>query len=518
MVYEKAKEARNGDRGYLGGSKRAVPGFGGFVKRWGVVGMVVCLLVAIFSIEDSLLPELPNDVAESVVEAAEVCGVSAEMGSGCAEAAWAACGAAQRYWEREGHIFYAYNNLPDFDRAKFLPQEFLCRGAHMAELAELAMVLAERYGDAFYEEEAGITEAGEAVFGDFWQFRERMTYTPWFPAEIYTLNDNGPPWLIAPRYNGTHFRVGRWLEKVQDWGDWEKPTRAEAERHTDIVVDWFDPRITEMSESTVALLDLFLKSISERTKPYDSWLPEAKKDPKTGGGGIGVINFFALTKDSYYDFRYTGGDFGVSEAGNRVIEMCLDAAFSARLERLGWSREIDKCSEAGISCIESAYGGDLRCAAVADLAELESQWQRLPWICASADDSSYISDVCLDAALSICHHDKDFFTYLQYVPYRRVEEITYAACSLAEIIRGESLSPWPCSNLIEATISATISSSDLLDYPKSRQDSHIKRLKECQAKYDCFSSDNISFICSELSTAEQGMSKLLAQNSDMGRS
>lgn len=495
-----------------GGGEGVVSGFRRVVRRWGVVGVVVCLLVVAFSVGGSSLPELPSYVAESVVEAAEVCGGEETWESGCAESAWAACGAAQRYWEGEGHIFYAYNNLPDYDRAKFLPREFLCRGAHMAELAELAVVLAGRYGDAFYEEETGITQEGEAIFGDFWEFRERMAYTPWFPAEIYTLNDNGPPRLIAPRYSGTHFRIGRWLEKVQEWGDWDKPSRAEAERQTDIVVDWFDPRIAEMSESTVALLDLFLGSISDRTKSYDSWPPEANLDPRTGErGGMGVSIFWAITKENYYNFTYAGGEFGVSEPGSEVIEVCLDAAFSARLGRLAWQREIDMCSEAGISCIESAYGGDLRCAAVADLAELERQWQMLPRVCASVDDSNNVADVCLEAALSICHHDKDFFTYLQYVPYRRVVEITYAACSLAETIRDGSLPPWSCSNLIDSIASVT-RNPYRIDLIRHRQDRYIKRMEECQTKYDCFTPDNIYFICSELSTAEQGLSKLLAQN------
>lgn len=430
--------------GFAGDNRRVITGFRGLVRRWRAfvaVVVVVLLVVGVFSVaEGSGLPDLPDDIAGLVVEAVEICDVSADAEPACAEAAWVACEALREYWDREGHWFGFSRDLPDFDRHKYLPREFVCYGAHMAELGELAAVLAERNGDVFYEEKTGATENEAPVSVDFWQFREHITYTPWFPYEIYTFNDGDGPGLRQHASNSL-YQVGRWLDRVQDWGDRDKPSPREIRLSAEIVYDPFDPRIEEMSESTVALLDLFLGSISDRTKLYDSWPLEVNLDPQTGGSIRGVSAANANTRYNYPYF-YIGGDFAVSEVGREVIAICSKAVFSARKGLSGWEEEISDCSEAAIPCIESSYGGDLRCVAVTRLADLEGKWQRLPHLCASSGESKSDENICHSYLSDICRDQEEFSGHLwPYELFRRRFEIKGAACALAGEITYGSISP-----------------------------------------------------------------------------
>ena len=349
------------------------------------------LFVAVFSRQGTDTRfDLPEELSAFFDKAIEICSDDDPWKAGCVGAVWTVCEESRSFRLNYASGKQDYNSIDD---VREIPEELICRAAHLAELGRLASVLAGRYGDEFYVEE--VKTDWSVKFGDFWRFRRYITYTPWAPVEIYggALSDvmipgEPRPDIVGPRlYDGigTAFTVGRWLEKIQDWG-FDVPSK-------------FDM----LSDKSVNTINSLLGKIVDLTKPYDSWPIEATSDPRTGRVTRQAIqgpiwDYYLLNLP---DYLYPSG---ASEAARGVYEICLAAITEAKIGASGWEDEIDDCRKASTPCAQSSDDTDALCSIMPILAEKEQSWQQLPSVCEETSElGNSRSDKCLNAINRICN-------------------------------------------------------------------------------------------------------------------
>lgn len=371
--------------------------------------------------------DLPQELSVLIGDAVEVCGDDDPWKAGCVGAVWAACEEATSYWLNYAAGWPDYLSIAD---VREIPEELICRAAHMAELGRLASVLADRYGDEFYVEE--VRTDWSVRFGDFWWFRDHITYTPWVPLYIYggfTSDVLTPgetiPDILGPilHRNGTTFTVGRWLEKIQNWG-FDAPSEFDL-----------------LSDKSVDTINSLLGKIVDLTKPYDSWPIDATSDPRTGDIAEG-----ALQGPVWYYYRRNWPDYfhpsEASAAARGVYEICLSAITEAKIGASGWEDGIDDCRKASAPCAQSSDDADVLCSIMPILAEKEENWQRLPLVCETAElkDSRY--DECWNAINRICNSKRNSFR-MGLINYRRNLSIHHTACLITDPRKALAYLPGP---------------------------------------------------------------------------
>ena len=107
--------------------------------------VALVVLVLLFGVGSEVVRLSPSVVA-TAGEAGMECdaAVHEPLESGCSAAVWRACEKALEYWlDARSDSWLSWRQD---DIYRFMPQWLLCRAAHMAELAELAAVLADKYG------------------------------------------------------------------------------------------------------------------------------------------------------------------------------------------------------------------------------------------------------------------------------------------------------------------------------------------------------------------------------------
>ena len=329
-------EHETAESGLADNGRQAVAGSGRFAKRWrvfavvGVVILLVAVLLSLVLVRDggSSGFDLTPGLASLVSEASEVCEADMPWEAGCVEAAWAACEQAKSFrrdfWRSAVPPAKIYDEADIMARS--LPYEFLCRAAHMAELARLAAVLADRYGSEFYER-------------SFWRFREHITYTPWEPSIIYGSvhtdgGDPNEPWpvLIGPSLGGSgrRFAPGRWLKKIQDWGFVGSINRK---------------AIDGLSDQAVRVIDSLLGSVASLTEAYDSWPTDAPYDPEYS---IKYQILEKATAPAMHDPTLVAyGNMYPSSPDLEVYEICSSA--TAKIRTTDWENRINDCRKAPVS-------------------------------------------------------------------------------------------------------------------------------------------------------------------------
>ncbi len=364
-------------------------------KRYVWRSLAVVCMVLVFG-ACSITPSMSPWLAGLVENATETCEEAVELPleSRCSQAAWTACEDARVWWEtaREGGAFKPGDGR---EGAIFYPKEFLCRSAHMAELAELAAILADTYGDEFWE-----------IDGDFWPFRFYMTYTPWEYLETYSLWCSSPlgySCRVPPPYYPRYSLRARWLDYV--WNS------------------------QGMSDSSVRLLNSLLSRVSEFTNTYDS-LPFSKnishQELRDIEDEIALAywpgNLFRGTSIRSTNSQFRPWEIPGTDSG--TAQQCRDALIDVRTNQPGWETNIELCKTCPNTPAEST------CQALSVLAELEYKWQKLPKICANTQPTNSPDDSCHNAALDICTTSAINDTMGVYL-YRRLTDIIRGSCVLA---------------------------------------------------------------------------------------
>ena len=362
--------------------------------------------------------DIPEELSAFIDNATEVCGDDDPWKAGCVGAVWTACEEARSYWLNfaTGRSIFLSTSISD---VREIPKDLICRAAYMAELGRLASVLADRYGDEFYVEE--VRTDWSVRFGDFWRFRDQITYTPWEPLYIYggfrsdvlTPGEIRPDRLGPLLYSrGQTFTVGRWLEKIQNWG-FDAPSEFDL-----------------LSDKSVDAINSLLGNIVDLTKPYDSWPIDATSDPRTGRATRGALQgptwdyiIFIGTRPNYYS------PSRASEAARGVYEICLAAITEAKIGASGWEDEIDACQKASAPCAQSSDNADFLCSITPMLAEYEQSWQQLPSVCETPKlgISRSSLDECWNAINRICN-SRSSLPFMGRIEFRRYLSIHHTTC------------------------------------------------------------------------------------------
>ena len=360
--------------------------------------------------------DLPGELSVLIGDAVEVCSNDDPWKAGCVGAVWAACEEARSYWQNfaTGKSVFLSTSMSD---VREIPKDLICRAAYMAELGRLASVLADRYGDEFYVEE--VRTDWSVRFGDFWRFRNHITYTPWEPLYIYggftsdvlTPGETRPDILGPLLYRrGQTFTVGRWLEKIQNWG-FDIPSEFDL-----------------LSDKSVDTINSLLGKIVDLTKPYDSWPIDATSDPRTGRATRGALQgptwdyiIYVGIRPGYYH------PSGASEAAREVYEICLAAITEARIGASGWEDGIDACRKASAPCAQSSDDADFLCSITPILAEYEKSWQQLPSVCETAEIRHSRFNDCWRAINKICN-SRSSLPIMGRIEFRRYLSIHHTTC------------------------------------------------------------------------------------------
>ena len=379
--------------------------------------------------------DLPSELEDLIVDAAEICGGDDPWRDGCVEAAWAACLWAKRYRQETASSWQELSESQDEPnesvlverRVRFLPHDFLCRAVHMAELARLAATLDYRYGSEFYEESTNINK------GSFWWFREHITYTPWELAVEYGSFDSDvsifgkpDPVLIGPvlAANGWSFTVGRWLNKIQDWGFVGGNSRLIFSR---------------LSEQTVHTINSLLGSISSLTEVYDNWPVDAPYDPDyniqyyqtPGEAKRPIMHSVTLEYKGYLPPGFPGPE--ESESSLRVYEICSSAITAAKIRMTGWENRLGECQKAAQDCIAISDDSEILCNRISVLAQEELNWQKLPTICQSTENKDAKEDQCELAMKEICRYKQPIFLrFLGTIAIRRYMSMRVSTCLITK--------------------------------------------------------------------------------------
>ena len=416
-------EHETAESGLADNGRQAVAGSGRFAKRWrvfavvGVVILLVAVLLSLVLVRDggSSGFDLTPGLASLVSEASEVCEADMPWEAGCVEAAWAACEQAKSFrrdfWRSAVPPAKIYDEADIMARS--LPYEFLCRAAHMAELARLAAVLADRYGSEFYER-------------SFWRFREHITYTPWEPSIIYGSvhtdgGDPNEPWpvLIGPSLGGSgrRFAPGRWLKKIQDWGFVGSINRK---------------AIDGLSDQAVRVIDSLLGSVASLTEAYDSWPTDAPYDPEYS---IKYQILEKATAPAMHDPTLVAyGNMYPSSPDLEVYEICSSAIVAAKIRTTDWENRINDCRKAPVSqdCSIASFYSEISCDRIALVAEYELNWQKLPTICQPIENEDAQEGQCESAMSEICRSSAPFLRSLGTIALKRYMSIQRSACYITE--------------------------------------------------------------------------------------
>ena len=375
-------------------------GSGERMKRWKRYfgrGFTLAGLVLLFGV-GSELPKLPSNVIAFADEAAIACdaAIREPLESDCSTTAWKTCEEALEYW-----LAARSDSWPTWNRedvARFLPQSFLCRAAHMAELAELAAVLADKYGSEFWEV---IYEGFQdvPVQDNFWSFRVLITYTPWVDFDIYPY----------PRESNL-VRIPRWLDTV--------------------------PPGT-VPVATLRTINAVLTNITDFTKIYDSWPSDLQSLDSATQQEIAerVSDFywppFLFQNLSFRWLELSATPWEIQGVDTQEVALCQKALVSVRTNQPGWKTEINECKASISACND--YPTHIRnyCRAIGTLADQERMWQKLPIVCSNTKPTSSPNDSCRRTARQICLHGRHARNDLDWFSRIRLTEIQDSACALS---------------------------------------------------------------------------------------
>ena len=432
--------------GFSGGSKRAVPGFGGTMK-WLKVLLILGILTGfgVFVSEEegaAFSIELPADFVALMEEAVGVCdkAVSNGLNSGCPEAVWAACDRAYTYGssslERVNWDEYILEERIGLE-ARFLPRKLICRSAHMAELGELAASLAESFSEDFYSEPKEISNNDYSQLNGFWEFRRHLTYTPWDVSEIYgsRTSDNGP-WITS----GSQSRsFGRWLSKVQNWGreEWRidgfpAPVTASdvqeigsRDSKSIVVFDFMHrPAIRMLMNGSGNYVNSVLNSVGNFTKQYDSWPVDKEYDL------LAIENFQIHNGEIFNGFWEDLLGNELYSDVREMFEICLSAVSALQKSESNWEVIFQQCQQTQAPCRAILKEIDEWCNEMLNLVQFEYDWQELPRICAQKQQLEFKESNCFQSIQQFCNSSMPSVGHMSWFEIYRLKSLRFPVCQL----------------------------------------------------------------------------------------
>lgn len=238
----------------------------------------------------------------------------------------------------------------------------LCEIAKIAEMAELAFVLASKYGDSYFLEEHSLYDPPEPPYHEFYCLQhaiDRMLFW-FFPRNLAVDEDIYPSPPYVPFCLGSvqnFFGVQLYLTSP------ESRTLERLTRNVFPLFDNYEPAQTRPESEEQLSLPTMPATDTSITVPVPDWTPEQ-------------------------------------------TELACYAARNYLREKLPEAQmDTDRClMSVAQTCQDTADIAKQYCASAANEVKIEQLWQQLPATCARADDISDDSfdDSCRQAANRIC--------------------------------------------------------------------------------------------------------------------
>ena len=312
--------------------------------------------------------DLTVETAEVVDAAVEACSevFATSIMAGCVAAVWEACYRAGSDRGRlSGAVGPTNFEEPDLNGVVELG-EILCSKAYAAEVVELAMVLAAKYGDRYYSEDTSLP------------FNRNPDYDlEDFEHDYFTPGGGLLVFAEGVKRDFIDFRMyvggGAWdPRRAIDFGSYQFISK---EAHV---------RVDPLFEIIAGLKSAFSDSSSGPFEGFD-----AEK----------VIAFYAADLDNAQRV------IDLPDDPEAIKLFCDEAAYAARLRRPNWVDGVNSCVMAVEDCVDKfvEVQHDICTNALLFDARLELMWKKLPVICATAEDvdeESY-NDSCRQSVLDL---------------------------------------------------------------------------------------------------------------------
>ena len=312
--------------------------------------------------------DLTVETAEVVDAAVEACSevFATSIMAGCTAAVWEAC-YSHRLSHGEMHRSTGVTNIEEPElNLIFRLGWILCFEAYTAEVVELAMVLAAKYGDRYYSEDTALP------------FNRNPDY------DLEDFEDN----YITPRGGVLVFPEGVKRDFIDfrmyiDRVDWD------LRRTIDVGPDRF------ISDGAHVRVDPLFKILAELKSAFS----DSSSGPFEGFDAEKVIAFYAADLDNAQRV------IDLLEDPEAIKLFCDEAAYAARLRRPNWVNGVNNCIMAVEDCINQfAETQHIICTnRLLFDARQELMWKKLPTICATAEDvdeESY-NDSCRQSVLDL---------------------------------------------------------------------------------------------------------------------
>lgn len=258
----------------------------------------------------------------------------------------------------------------------FLTETFLCEAAQLAELAELAFVLASKYGTRYYQSQSPAQE--------FYWMQSIMDVRDFYFYEKLTKRWGGWDPYFPPnrRFYIRFFDLSRRTYLPETTMEKIKPQLLNPNNH-----------LRKFYIYTASRRD-YLKPLRGAVMSLD-WRNEPESTRKTSEN---------LELPTLKETNTTQTTSRRSMEFSETEQLCYSARNSLREHRMDAISALDRCLIATQDCQLSNTQQAQYCLGAAYTARLEHHWQQLPAICAGADDitTTGTDDTCRQAARHIC--------------------------------------------------------------------------------------------------------------------
>ena len=286
----------------------------------------------------------------------------------CAPAVWEACHA-----EYPSAELGVSNGL---DNQEFFTETYLCEAAQLAELAELASVLAAKYGTRYYQSQSPAQE--------FYWMQSIMDVRDFYFSERLTKRHAGEDPLFPPnrRFYTRFFDLSRRTYLPETTLEKIKPQLLNSNNHLRKFHILTDARRNYLKPLRGAVMSLDWRNEPESTRKTS----ENLKLP--------------TLKETYTKQTILRRSMEFSD----IEQLCYFARNSLREHYTDAIPALDQCQLAAQDCQLNNTQHAEYCLGAAYTARLEHLWQQLPAVCAEADDitTTRTDDTCRRAARYIC--------------------------------------------------------------------------------------------------------------------
>ena len=297
--------------------------------------------------------DLTVETAEVVDAAVEACSevFATSIMAGCAAAVWEAC---YSHFSSYGKMYRStgITNIEEPELDPMLPVSLgwiLCSEAYTAEVVELAMVLAAKYGDRYYSEDTSMP-FGEDPDYDLEDF------------EYDYIRPGGGLFVFAEDVKRDFIYFRMYVDRV----DWDP------RREIDVGPDRF------ISDEAHVRIDPLFETLAELQSAFS----DSSSGPFEGFEAEKIIAFYSADLDNAQQV------IDLPEDPGEIKLFCDEAAYAARVRMPNWVNGVNDCIMAVEDCINKfvEVQHDICTDRLLYDARAELMWKKLPAICAAAED------------------------------------------------------------------------------------------------------------------------------------